>query len=447
MRTDERIAASLLPFMYGVMRRPYPAMIEEFRSTETLSEDELATLRLTRLQRLLEHSYANVPYYRSLFESIGAEPGDIRSFDEYAQLPTIDKSTLRERASELVAATHPVSDLTEVWTSGSTATPVMLYYDAAYFDHGWAALMRNMEWTGFTHGERQMWLTREDTGGWQRVVRLAVERKWVAGVVVQTPETIAKWAAELQRVQPRLVYSTPSSRLSELSAHLLERDIRLQGIRGVMTSSETLLEHTRALIEDAFGTRVYDQYGSTECLSIACECPAGSMHINAQINHVEYLPVDAAPGTYEMVVTPLMSYGMPLLRYRLGDFGAPVEGRCACGRTLPMMRMQAGRTAATVTLSDGSQLTPFSLEELVHDVNGIVRFQFRQVEPDVFDLLVVKASPGDALVDEALRDLSARFERSNGIRVAFNLHYVDEIPLTEAGKHLYVVPLERETPR
>lgn len=443
MRVDERISAAALPLMYRFMGRPYPQMLRVLRRTERLPEAELAALQLDRIKALVAHCHAHVPYYRRVFAEMSITPADIRTLDDFASLAAMDKTTLRENATELVADTHPISAMQEVWTSGSTATPVMVRYDRDYFDWGWATLLRNLEWTGFKQGERQLWLTREDTGGIKRIARLALERKWIAGVVVQSPETIAKWAEDLKRIRPRLVYSTPSSRLSELAAYLLENDIRVEGVRAVMTTSETLLDSTRDLIERGLRARVFDQYGSTECLSIASECADGSMHVNAETNLVEYTPLEAAPGSFEMIVTPLMNYGMPLLRYRLGDMGAPVDGPCACGRTLPRMRMHAGRTAASVRLSDGSVLTPFSLEELIHHVPGVVRFQFRQVEPDVFDLLVVKASPEDTSVDEALRAIDEEFERNNGIRLTFRVSYVDDIPLTSSGKHLYVIPLKR----
>lgn len=447
MRLDEHASAALLPLMYRYMGRPYMALLDQYRVIETMPAEQLAELQLERLKALVAHSYENVPYYRALFDEHGARPDDIRSLHDYARLPLLDKATVRERWSEIVASNYPREEMREVWTSGSTGTPVKLFHDRRYFDCGWAALLRNIEWTGHRRGERQYWLTREDTGGWQRELRLAIERKWIAGVVVQTPETIAKWAAELQRVKPVLIYSTPSSRLSELSDYLIAHDIRIEGLRAVMTSSETLLAPTRKLIERAFGAKVFDQYGANECLSIASECRAGNMHVNSHINLVEYLPVDGAAGTYEMIITPLMNYGMPFLRYRLGDLGAPVYGTCSCGRTLPLMKMMDGRTASTVTLSDGTVLTPFSLEELLHEVPGVVRFQFRQIEPDVFDLLVVKESRAGTQVEESLANAEDSFERHNGLRVAFNVHFVDDIPLTAAGKHLYVVPLQKGAPR
>ena len=195
------------------------------------------------------------------------------------------------------------------------------------------------------------------------------------------------------------------------------------------------------------GAKVFNQYGSTECLSIAAECEAGSMHVNADVNLVEHVPVPSMPGVDEMIITPLFSYGMPLLRYRLGDLGSPVEGRCTCGRTLPRIGSLEGRLTGTATLSDGTVLTSFALEELLQGLPGVAQFQFRQVTPDDFDLLVITTRSDDAGVAASLDGIEDAFARRNGVRASIRVVYVDDIPLTAAGKHLYVVPLDTQTPR
>jgi phenylacetate-CoA ligase len=421
-------------------------MVRTLHANEALPEEELARLQWERLTALIGHCYANVPYYRCVFDDLGAQPGDIRSPEDFARLPALDKESLRDHASELIATNYAREHMRKVTTGGSTGEPVQLYYDQAYFDWGWAALLRNMAWTGFVQGERQAWITRESTGGWMRELRLAIERKWVAGVVVQSPETVASWADQLVRQQPRLVYSTPSSRLTALATYLIDNGVRLDSVHAVMTSSETLLDDTRRLIERAFGAQVFNQYGSTECLSVAAECPAGSMHINADINYVEYQRVSPTATVNELVITPLFDYGMPLLRYRLKDVGEPVHGRCECGRTLPRMSALVGRLTGTVTLSNGTVLTPYALEELVQGVAGVSRFQFRQIAPDEFELLILKSHRDDTGVDAALGDIEERFERQNHARIRVDVRYVDDIPLTPSGKHLYVIGLNEETP-
>src|ERR687891_532033 len=71
---------------------------------------------------------------------------------------------------------------------------------------------------------------------------------------------------------------------------------------------------------------------------IAWECPARQgYHLNADWLLLEAQSGDAAAGEPggRLLVTSLYNYGMPLLRYEVGDTGLVLENRCACGRGLP----------------------------------------------------------------------------------------------------------------
>jgi len=48
--------------------------LRELRRTQWLSADELHALQLRRLRELLREAAANVPYYQSLFQKLGATP-------------------------------------------------------------------------------------------------------------------------------------------------------------------------------------------------------------------------------------------------------------------------------------------------------------------------------------------------------------------------------------
>ncbi len=442
MRLDEAAASLYLPILYRLGRRPYPTLVRALLASERLDSEQLRALQLERLQALVTHCYDNVPYYRRLFDELGMHPADIHSLEDYARLPVLDKETLRAELPSFTSTDEYGRHLLRsVATSGSTGTPLVYRYDPRYFLYGWAVLMRNMAWTGFRLGERQAWFAYSAPGGTRRAVRLALERKWLAKELSFTEETVAEWAHRLVTWRPRFVYGAPSSRLAPIAAHMLSHDLRPEGIRSVMTSSEMLTDDQRRLLEEAFGARVYNQYGATECLSIASECEAGSMHVNAEVNLVEFERFDWTGDAHAIVVTPLLNYGIPLLRYVLRDLGGALPGECACGRSLPRMRPVIGRADFSVTVPDGITVTPFALEGLVARVPGIVRYQYRQVAPDAFDLLIVSLPGSRDAIRDALRDLDERFARSTGGTAHFNVRFVDAIAPAAGGKHLLVVPL------
>ena len=95
---------------------------------------------------------------------------------------------------------------------------------------------------------------------------------------------------------------------------------------------------------------VVDIYSCTEAGYLAFSCPEqGNLHVQAESVIVEVLDragKPCAPGEEgEVVVTPLLNFAMPLIRYAVGD-RAVVGEPCACGRGLPTLKT-VGRSRVT----------------------------------------------------------------------------------------------------
>src|SRR6188472_2980996 len=84
-------------------RRPWT----EYRRRRELqwrSLESLDALALERLQRLLRHAAARVPYYRDAFRRVGVEAADFRSLRDLARLPITRKADLRPGFPDAVIA-------------------------------------------------------------------------------------------------------------------------------------------------------------------------------------------------------------------------------------------------------------------------------------------------------------------------------------------------------
>ena len=138
------------------------------------------------------------------------------------------------------------------------------------------------------------------------------------------------------------------------SIYLIARYLKATGrgdlppLKSIITSAEVLEPEQRELITSVFGCPVFDRYGCRETSVIASECGTGEgMHLNAECIHLEVVQGErrCAPGERgEFVITDLLNLGMPLIRYRIRDVGLLLPEACACGRTLPRLRITGGRT-------------------------------------------------------------------------------------------------------
>ena len=100
-------------------------------------------------------------------------------------------------------------------------------------------------------------------------------------------------------------------------------------LRYVESTGKMLFTHVRRYIEDILGLHVVNQYGCYEMNSIAYECPCGNLHCFETNVKVEVL--DDADRQLEegmegqLCVTTLNNFVMPLIRYKVGDYGRNVN--------------------------------------------------------------------------------------------------------------------------
>lgn len=443
MRIDERTSALVLPLALRLAGKPINPKLAELLGNERLTASALAELQWAKLTALLAHCYECVPYYRRMFDEVGAHPSDIRTLAHYAKLPTTGKATLREVPDSLLSDRCRMNELKVIRTGGSTGVPVTVYQDEEYYCYGWDAFQRNMLWTGFTPGERQAWFTRPENSVASRRLRLALERKWVVGIGARSDKAFAEWAKGMLKHEPRFVHGHAVA-IASLATYALKHDIRFESVHQVMTTSETLTPQMREDIAEAFCAQVYSQYGCSEIYAIASECSHGNMHVNSDMNLVEFVPITKPGGieAHEIVVTPLHAFAQPLVRFRPGDSADPIEGRCSCGLPFPIMGMVEGRVDDTLTFSGGTEVSSAMLERIVRAIPGVARFQFRQTSRDALQLLVVADRRFTDQSLEKLRGTQEQFALQAGIRIDIAPVLVDEIEVLPNGKHQAVIRLE-----
>src|SRR5207237_7443085 len=138
-----------------------------------------------------------------------------------------------------------------------------------------------------------------------------------------------------------------------------------------------------------------------------------------------------------IVITDLSNFGMPLIRYQVGDVGVLSDRACPCGRGLPLLEAIEGREADYVVTADGQFVSGISLtENFAVLVPGVAQIQIVQEEVQRFLFRIVRAADFTAASERALGDLVAeRFGRDTHYRCEF----VDRIPQEPSGKYRFCI--------
>ena len=423
----------------GLRRRRTLAYLDDYRRDQWLDPEQIAALQWQRLQRLLEHCYREVPYYRKRWRELDIAPQDIRNLDDYAKLPILTKADIRAHFDELKADSWRDRLLYKA-TGGSTGEPMRFGYTRESNDRRAAVMWRGYEWAGSRMGRRTLFLwggaVGDPTRAHQFKDRLynAVFARRVLNSFKMTDANMSEYADAIDRYRPDIIvgYVGP---LVKLAQWLIASGRKIWRPQGIIGGAEALHEFQRDLIQEAFRAPAFNTYGCREFMLIAAECEQRhGLHVNADHLVVELrAPHGAAsagrPG--DVVITDLFNYGMPFVRYANGDMATASVDRCACGRGLPLLTRVDGRVLDAIRTPAGHVLPGEFFPHMLKDVAGLQRFQLVQRRLDRLDLSIVRGTDFD---DASLDYIRREVNKVLGDSVQLDCHFVDDIPLTSSGK-------------
>jgi phenylacetate-coenzyme A ligase PaaK-like adenylate-forming protein len=251
--------------------------------------------------------------------------------------------------------------------------------------------------------------------------------------------------AELDAFQPTILSSYPSAAVILAEERLAGR-LRASPLE-IWTGGETLTQAMRSFLREAFACPVSNDYGASEFLALASECPHGRLHLNSDWAILESVRDDgtpAAPGEpgTRCLLTNLANHVQPLIRYDLGDRLRFHDRPCACGSPFPVVDV-AGRADDTLRLGQGARavsVSPLAVSTVLEDDAGLFDFQLVQRGPRRLELTTRLRGPA-ALQDlHRGRDALQAFIDEQGARgVSIRCRCVEPIRQGESGKIKRVV--------
>jgi phenylacetate-CoA ligase len=216
---------------------------------------------------------------------------------------------------------------------------------------------------------------------WERVCRSA---PGLTARDFSIMEPLNHLVAELNAFAPAYLASYPTM-LALLAEERVAGRLRVAPMI-VWSGGEFLAPGARADLERAFDCPVLNEYGASECLSIAFGCREGWLHVNADWVMLEPVGTDyrpTVPGeiSHTVLLTNLANRIQPVIRYDLGDAVVANPKPCRCGNPLPAIRVEGRREdVVTMPAADGRpvRLLPLALTTVVEEAADVHRFQIVQ---------------------------------------------------------------------
>ncbi|KPJ59722.1 MAG: capsule biosynthesis protein CapK [Latescibacteria bacterium DG_63] len=431
------------PLWAAKERSPYLRHLKYLERSQYRSLEDVRQDQWRRLKKLLQHAYSNTTYYCEKMKSSGITPEDVTSWDDLYRIAPLTKDDIRANKEKMIARNIPSSKLVQKKTSGSTGTPLQFFWDEDSQQWKRACTIRHNRWTGWDIGERvgAVWGNPEFRGDWRgRLRNFLLERYIWLDTLEMDEKDMMRFYSDAREKKPTLLFGHAHS------LFLLARFLRSESLthlrpKGIISTAMVLHDFERKEIEEVFGCKVTNRYGCEEVSLIASECEEHEgLHMNMDTLVVEFVrddrPVKAGePGA--IIVTDLTNYGMPFIRYRLGDVGIPSDRLCKCGRSYPLIGSVEGRVADYVVTPDGKFVSGISLtENFAMLIDGLKQMQIVQEQ---IDHLVFRIVKDEDFREESERQIATLTKRRFGARMKYSLEFVESIEPDSSGKHRFCI--------
>lgn len=420
------------------LKRELYASIKLAEELEFKNVDELKLIQERKFLKLISHANENVPFYKGKFFKI-KNIGDIEKID------FLNKIDIRENIENLKATNIENERFISDSTSGSTGESLFYFRDRKN-NYRKAITYRDDSRAGYKIGSKAInfWGADRDIlkskSLFVRIKDAFVHKKKMLSTYHLSEENLKEYIDIYNKLKPATIIAYPSP-LYYIACYIEKENLKVWIPNGIITSAETLFPFQREKIEEVFKSKIFNRYGSREFGHIASEC---EMHNGLHI-HIDRFVFEVVnergkkcePGELgEIVITDLDEYTFPMIRYKTGDLGVMNNEKCTCGRGLPLLKSIEGRVFDLVIGSNGNMVGGTFWTLLKHKIKGWGKFQIIQ---DKLNHVKVIVEDNREINDDFEVELKKIINEKLGNDMDIEITLVDKIPLTNTGKHRWIV--------
>ena len=379
-----------------------------------------------------------VPYYRR--QRPVARVGNIGEFK--ATFATIDKDVVLANFQDFIADDINFARYDLCTTGGTSGKPMKLVLPKDRYVHEFSALHNVWAQVGYQFSPRAV-VRNQRLEGRDFVVN-PVLREYVFDGFRSTDEYLGR-IYDVMKSRRIGFYHGYTSNAHEFARFLARERLDHSFLNAFITTSENFYAHQKAAFDALDGVRHVNFYGHSEKLVLAAYCSlSGRYHFHQQYGFCELLDEDGDDVSEvgqigEITGSTIYNLGMPLLRYRTGDFARFAGfGKCLhCGHDGMSASEILGRWQGDRVYNlDGSYITTTALNlhsDLYARIQGLQYVQVRHGE------LIVRVVPGDGFNDLIAARLRADVVSKMAPNSTVIVEQVSELERSSNGKFLLLV--------
>lgn len=386
----------------------------------------------SKLVAIVNYAIERVPYYRNLYDHPITDLNDFRN-----RIGFINRKVVGDFNTDFISETINPAEYTEGTTGGTSGKPLRFLNSKNRHEIELAVMHNLWSRTGWNFDTRGV--LRNHSLPFNKVYKInPITKEYIFDNYRLNNEYVKDIYTVLKRNNISFIHAYPSAAY-QFCKLCKEMGLDLSFITCFLCGSESVMEFQHNLITKELGIKIYSWYGHSEKLVLGGYCEHNSnYHMEPSYGYFELIDSNNQPITQigevgEIVGTTLHNFGMPLIRYKTGDYAEYVGDNCPdCGREMPVIKNIQGRWDKNQILKkDGTYITTTSLNlhsDLYNYIDGI---QYVQNQPGELVVLIVKNNFYNAGHEELLK---THFLIAMGQGNEVKIEYVESLVLQPNGK-------------
>jgi phenylacetate-CoA ligase len=408
--------------------------------------EKMKEIQWANLKKQIQYCYDNSPlYYGKKMDSLGIKPQDIRTWEDYRNMPILgskdDERKSQEESIEKLGhpfGTYlcaPVEKLRFISaTGGTTGIPTFSYLltgnDAK--TTGGQAFGRIFEWIGLKPGDRIANIFAQCMHGFGFPFNY-MAASWGLQVVPLGAESGSERILRLlDATKPKCIWGTPP-----LAEHLIERapdvigkhvgelGIKVLALGGAPGAA---IPSVRKKLEDAYGAKVYDVQPNwvsrekPEVYGMHSIAPEWWVMGDDLVDPDTSKPLEITDGVIGHALLTTVQEAKPMLKYAFGDLLQVFTDECPCCGFKGLRVKIVGR-ADEMLMVKGANVFPTAVKGVINEflprVTGEMRIILEKPGPAVDPPMKIKVEHGAGLAGDQFSQLKKELEDTLRARLEF----------------------------
>lgn len=368
----------VLPFAEKLIGTRASYWYRQIENMKQWSREDILAWQNAHLQSFVKHAYEHTAYYRSLFDTLGLKPYDIRCIDDLKKLPVVNKMIVNQQHDKFIPDNIQRFNFRSCKTGGTTGEPMLFFCDEDTWGYVNAAKIFAWKTTTYQYGDPFVALGSaslfSQKASLPRRLYDKIRNEVALNSVNLDDARCKEYISIIKKNKIKFLYGYAGS-IFVFARYISLHKVDMSQIEAVFTTSETLTDSYRTFIEQVFGCKVMDCYGARDAGMNAYEIERNSYHVG--YNCITEIVNEIEPNVGSVLTTNILNYSFPLIRYQFGDEAELASCVDESEYNGQVIRRVLGRTSDVMRLGNGRNLTATGFSMIMKEFD-IVAFDVRK---------------------------------------------------------------------